>query len=839
MAATSAHGSLEAFAVPRQKGLEPQSSIKAALLPYRSQTYLATCPTQQSASMTITHAVNRDILLPPKLWRKKRQQHHDTPQSSFRVLGCYPENFRPEDFMRIVDDPDLDCHLCPRCRRISFQAIFDLDYERLPDVGKPVFELTDVRKSMLWAACSLCRLFGKMIFEYDCSPYNSDDQQFSWERSYPVLTGEEVHFRAYKNATYDQLEKAQHIPISRQEIVIGVVNGLVFGINHATMRHTFISQSTLRRVRPAMIEGSSVTTYAISLPICQAAIETAGSILHHCLRNHKDCHSGSAFITSAQGWGRGHTCLTAERRNSDSSDLPNNARVIHCISRRIVPWKRGMKYLALSYVWGPQSNNSLDTLPGAGLAPKSLPAKLPQTIEDAISLTLRLGFQYVWIDRFCIEQHHSEDKQHQIGQMSTIYSTAVATICALGSDDSTGIAGVSRAIQYTSASSQGLQVISIVHKVRHHVRKSVWSTRGWTLQEVMVSPRCILFTEEGVIMVCRGGTLNERTVLKDSFGRSKADFDRIGLLFVTSNRADYEKAYATEYNPEQAPFRVLRNEYQKRCLSYDDDAYDAFSAILSQMRTPSYWGLINKGHPDRYFNRNIQREDWNKYTREGIAVGFAQALTWYVVNPFVSKRRTSNELPSWSWFSQTGKIEDWLCRENPLFCPEIDVVSHDRKTCLDVASSFLSSGCLSLMPRESKYLLIKSMVVKWKLTGQVGKGKAPAITIEPSEVGKWSLLGPHYPSSDKPCIYFDNRDEHNDIRLPQSGRAILLTMDGDKHQRDTSWMAIECCKDGTYCRVGIIRTFRDHKDFGWQNSGLPGDMKFMPPPEFVKTVWLG
>ena len=89
-------------------------------------------------------------------------------------------------------------------------------------------------------------------------------------------------------------------------------------------------------------------------------------------------------------------------------------------------------------------------------------------------------------------------------------------------------------------------------------------------------------------------------------------------------------------------------EYQKRHLSYDDHAYDAFRAILSQMRTPSYWGLINLGHPDGIVKNRVRRPDWNKYTSEGIAFGFAHALSWYVADPFVSKRRASRELPSWS-----------------------------------------------------------------------------------------------------------------------------------------------------------------------------------------------
>lgn len=68
-------------------------------------------------------------------------------------------------------------------------------------------------------------------------------------------------------------------------------------------------------------------------------------------------------------------------------------RVLECTTRRIVAAPRGASYLALSYVWGKSHSPAHeDGLP--------LPPGLPQTIEDSIALTLRLGYQYLWIDRY-------------------------------------------------------------------------------------------------------------------------------------------------------------------------------------------------------------------------------------------------------------------------------------------------------------------------------------------------------------------------------------------------------------------------------------------------------
>lgn len=798
--------------------------------------------------MKLTSISYQDITSPLRRKEGRTKAYHDTAQSSFRMLGCYPENFRPAQFTRDVSDPHVDSHLCQRCRGIDFKAIFNLDYDSVPKVGKPVFELEDVEHSMILAECPLCRIFGKMIFEYDCSPRSADDEIWSWSRI-PELREKryrDVHFRAYQNGYFDLLDTEQDIPVGQREIVIGVVDGVVYGINHHLARHTMISLSTLRNTTPETTLGANITTYDVSLPLLERTVETAGRMLQHCLRNHEDCRHRSAFISSSRRWSSDCACLATTPATAANPPFPRGARIIHCTSRKIIDMKKGMRYLALSYVWGetndPPATTSVDP------APQVLPVDLPQTIEDAITFTLKLGFQYVWIDRFCIDQCHSADKQHQISQMSTIYTTATATICALGRDDNAGIIGISSPIKYTSASSQGLRLVSLVHKVRHHMRRSVWSTRGWTLQEVMVSPRCFLFTEEGVTLVCRGGFSTERTVLKNTLRRTKADFDRIGMLFVTRNSPDADKPYAVERNPESTPFAVLRNEYQKRNLGYDEDAYNAFSAILSQLRTPSYWGLLNKGHPDGIIKNKARREDWNKYTMDGITIGFAHALSWYVVDPLTNVQRKSDKLPSWSWVSQTGRVEDWLVRENPVFLPEISIISIDEETCLAIGSSFWNSNCQSLIPCESKYLLIKSLIVEWSLRGEIQGRKPDKIMLQPNKIGKWTLSkDKDIFASNEPGIYFDNKGYDNGGSIPRRGKAILLAMSGDQHYQEVYWLAITQLDDGTYRRIGVIRTNSAHEDFGYYSywrgghefKEFPEGTCFKPPPELVKTIWLG
>ena len=63
-------------------------------------------------------------------------------------------------------------------------------------------------------------------------------------------------------------------------------------------------------------------------------------------------------------------------------------RVIDCYQRIVVPAPVGCCYVALSYVWG-QHISEPDQLQNP-----------PKTIADSIHLTQKLGYNYLWIDRY-------------------------------------------------------------------------------------------------------------------------------------------------------------------------------------------------------------------------------------------------------------------------------------------------------------------------------------------------------------------------------------------------------------------------------------------------------
>ncbi len=69
-------------------------------------------------------------------------------------------------------------------------------------------------------------------------------------------------------------------------------------------------------------------------------------------------------------------------------------RLIDCEQWKLVS-AGNEPYVTLSYVWGAQSASDI---------PTTSTSSFPQTIEDSIAVTLAMGYKYLWVDRYCIDQ---------------------------------------------------------------------------------------------------------------------------------------------------------------------------------------------------------------------------------------------------------------------------------------------------------------------------------------------------------------------------------------------------------------------------------------------------
>ena len=323
-------------------------------------------------------------------------------------------------------------------------------------------------------------------------------------------------------------------------------------------------------------------------------------------------------------------------------------RLIHCETRKII-LAGSQPYVTLSYVWGKaldkQRHN--DTLPDG----------LPMTIEDSIKVAMALGYQYIWIDRYCIDQSRPTEVQHQVGLMDLVYKNSDLTIiAAAGEDPFYGLPGVSnraRATQHVGQVTNRL-LLSTIHEPAIAIYNSLWNTRGWTYQEGLLSQRRLVFTDQQIYFECHGmycieglnlpldGLHDEsRQVFKQSYRCGKG----IGI---------FPRGVGTD---EWSIFDRIE-EYTKRALANDADILNGFKGVMRAFRIRPMKVETIYGIP--FFVSMLKTQDalppgltssrhFDLFT---LNQSFAMSLSWQPRCP--TTRRVG--FPSWSWSGWHGPI---------------------------------------------------------------------------------------------------------------------------------------------------------------------------------------
>ncbi|KAJ3562254.1 hypothetical protein NPX13_g8634 [Xylaria arbuscula] len=148
---------------------------------------------------------------------------------------------------------------------------------------------------------------------------------------------------------------------------------------------------------------------------------------------------------------------------------------------------------------------------------KSIPADaLTLTFKDAIEATLHLGYQYIWIDSLCIEQDSPGDWSAESQRMGEYYSNSVCNLAASKeSDDASGgcftnrnpLAAQQCLVRDTWVNTSP-QLTFYVHDSQYQyncsVRDSGLSSRGWIVQEKILSPRTLHFGYDQIFWDCLG-----------------------------------------------------------------------------------------------------------------------------------------------------------------------------------------------------------------------------------------------------------------------------------------------------------------------------------------------
>ncbi|KAF1942237.1 HET-domain-containing protein, partial [Clathrospora elynae] len=161
-----------------------------------------------------------------------------------------------------------------------------------------------------------------------------------------------------------------------------------------------------------------------------------------------------------------HKCTDAR----DAQRVPG-FKVIDCRAKLVVEVAhQDCQYVALSYVWGDQAPSSYTDV------------SYPRSIEDAIEVCLLLGYEYLWVDKYCIDQQDATETRVQVQMMDSIYSQAQLNIvAAVGQNSNYGLPGVGPTHRVPQ---QRLRIgdIELVQMFQsgEKISESKWGSRGWT-----------------------------------------------------------------------------------------------------------------------------------------------------------------------------------------------------------------------------------------------------------------------------------------------------------------------------------------------------------------------
>ncbi|KAI8716936.1 HET domain-containing protein [Fusarium sp. LHS14.1] len=329
-----------------------------------------------------------------------------------------------------------------------------------------------------------------------------------------------------------------------------------------------------------------------------------------------------------------------------------------------------------NHCWGPEFPSYARTTAlniDSRLSASGIPwAELPQSLRDAVAVTERLGFNYIWIDALCIIQGLSTDWLTESSLMHQVYSHCDLMLSADASPDTNvGLfrpSNMARPWSVAAAPSpllwKGCSVkacYGLVHQTYYETNKGAiyfsrphvfpLSTRAWCYQEEQVARQIVHFSIDEVSYEC----LDSVECHCGFWGPEGRSFDEN----IWRKTLPYKACTEEE---KHRLWRDIVERYSERQLSFWSDRLPALSALARQFQVSN---RIESGRPSASEDekRMFNQIDMGTYLA-GLWSNFLQTDLFWLVggldSGFVSGehgRRISNCVaPTWSWASVCGRI---------------------------------------------------------------------------------------------------------------------------------------------------------------------------------------
>ena len=462
-------------------------------------------------------------------------------------------------------------------------------------------------------------------------------------------------------------------------------------------------------------------------------------------------------------YGQGPKVIPLSQRPSRLVDLKpdasSSARLVNCGTD-------SLSYLALSYCWGQKQQgltfkhnltDRMQALDEADVSP---------TVRDALEVTRKLGYRYIWIDALCIEQDSPADKLIELPRMPQIYENASFTIVAASAQQSSegflcdypDLPQQSAIPLWTSQGNVATINIQPFKWLKTGGDPEPISLRAWTFQEQFLSKRSLIYLKSGVEFRCEKAHKN----IDDTLLMHLADRD-----FEAMRAANEHAKYGF---PTFESWLAILTAYTRRVATYDEDLLIAISGVAQRFQ-------------ERFNNARYIAGMWMD---DSLAV----QLTW-CRDQFDLRYDRVSVAPSWSWASLKSSLR-------------LEMSSLDR-----CYSSFeiLGDECELLYPTlpfgpvKSAKLHVRGKLKKvWSETGA---------SCEPGDSHFWlNLTDPRVSSVDPTRLLTVLDVEHFPDNIP----CFCLPTVVNERSQLSGLVLVEAAQPDTFKRIGCFR-FGSEKDF--------------------------
>ena len=309
------------------------------------------------------------------------------------------------------------------------------------------------------------------------------------------------------------------------------------------------------------------------------------------------------------------------------------------------------EYVILSHSWGKKRPAAMTTKSNMKHYGQGIESdRLPRTFRDAVSVTRKLGYQYLWIDTLCIVQDDPADWALEASQMAQYYANAALMISATDAPDcETGLFSSNRSDVSPPLgdsrwfclrrSLQSQDVVNIF---------SPLNQRGWTLQEKFLAPRIIHFLRDQMYWECGSEQRWEGYLYHpdDSSELSKKVVqDYFGII------EDDVLRHKTKEGPYQTPADVRLHKwhdcvahYTSRSLTHNSDKLAAMAGLAERFAHPSLGDYL-AGHWEYDFFSSLA------WIRQTMNLSSMCSEGFKAMKSDVMRIDSTYRAPSWSWSS--------------------------------------------------------------------------------------------------------------------------------------------------------------------------------------------